>query len=428
MFLPPPQAAAPFTMRGRRRFLQTGPALAAAALAAGAAPVRAASVPTGWCATWGTAPAGPPKSTSTFTFTNQTLRLIVHTSIGGSQVRVRLSNEMGSTPLRIGAAHIGLRASGANLVAGSGRDLTFGGRPSATIPAGAPLLSDPVALDVPALADLAISIYLPDSNVQATTIHDVALQACYVSSSGNSAATPALPVQSLMSSWPFLAEVDVLASPGATALVALGDSITDGVKSTGNLNRRWPDWLARRLQQEAQPGTPPVGVVNRGISGNCMLTDYANTLISGHDCLERFDRDVLATTGAGSLLVLIGINDIIDSPGFTPIAPGELIAGYQQLIARARLRGLRVFGATLTPFEGLSYYNPARENVRQQTNAWIRGGGAWDAVVDFDQVLCDPAQPTRLNPAYDGGDHLHPNDAGYQAMAQAVPLGLFAAT
>jgi lysophospholipase L1-like esterase len=425
-----PHAEAHPTMRGRRQFLQTGPALAAA-LAAGAAPTlaaaapaRAAAVPAPWCATWGTAPAGPPAASSLLSFANQTLRLIVHTSIGGSAVRVRLSNEMGSTVLRIGAAHIGLRSSGANLVAGSGHTLTFGGNATATIPPGAPLLSDPVDLAVPAFADLAVSLYLPDS-VQATTIHDMALQASYVSSSGNYAATPALPVQSLTGSWPFLAEVDVLAGAGATAVVALGDSITDGVKSTGNLNRRWPDWLARRLQQEAQPGSAPVGVVNRGINGNSMLTDYANALIAGHDCLERFDRDVLATTGAGWLFVLIGINDICYSPSSTPIPPADLIAGYQQLIGRARLRGLRVIGATLTPFEGLSYYTPARENVRQQTNAWIRSGAAWDAVVDFDQVLRDPSQPTRLNPAYDGGDHLHPNDAGYQAMAQAVPLGLF---
>jgi lysophospholipase L1-like esterase len=423
-----PQTAAPRPLQGRRRFLQTGPALAAA-LAAGAGPAHAAgavaSPAAPWCATWGTAPAGPPASSSTQSYSNQTLRLIVHTSIGGSAVRVRLSNEMGSTVLRIGAAHIGLRASGASLVAGSGCSLTFGGNPSASIPPGAPLLSDPVDLAVPALADLAVSIYLPDS-VQATTTHDVALQASYVSSAGNYADAPSLPVQSRIGSWPFLAEVDVLAGAGATALVALGDSITDGVKSTGNLNRRWPDWLARRLQQEAQPGCAPVAVVNRGISGNSLLTDYANALISGHDCLQRFDRDVLATTGAGWLFVLVGINDIIYSSGFNPIPPADLIAGYQQLIARARLRGLRVIGATITPFEGLSYYNPARENVRQQTNDWIRNGGAWDAVVDFDQVLRDPSQPTRLNPAYDGGDHLHPNDAGYQAMAQAVPLGLFA--
>jgi lysophospholipase L1-like esterase len=409
----------------RRHFLRTAPALAAA-LATAAPPVRAAiSSPEAWCATWGTAPAGPPAAASTLSFANQTLRLIVHTSIGGSRVRVRLTNEMGSTPLRIGAANIGLRGSGSGLAAGSGRDLTFGGRTFATIPAGAPLISDPVDLAVPALADLAVSIYLPDS-VQATTLHDMAQQTSYVSPAGNYASTPALPVQTSISCWPFLAEVDVLPASGAArAIVALGDSITDGAHSSRNVNRRWPDWLARRLQQECMDGGPPVAVVNRGIASNCMLTDFANALIAGHDCLERFDRDVLATTGAAWMFTLIGINDICYSPSANTIEVSELAAGYQQLIARARLRGLRAIGATLAPFEGLSYYTTAREAARQRANDWIRNAGAWDAVVDFDLALRDPTQPTRLNPAYDSGDHLHPNDAGYQAMAQAVPLDLF---
>jgi lysophospholipase L1-like esterase len=256
----------------------------------------------------------------------------------------------------------------------------------------------------------------------------MAQQTSYVSSTGNYASTPALPVQKSISCWPFLAEVDVLPdADAARAVVALGDSITDGARSTGNVNRRWPDWLARRLQQESPAGSPPVSVINRGISGNCLLTDYANALIAGHDCLERYDRDVLATTGAAWLFVLIGINDIVYSPSASTIPPEDLAAGYQQLIARARLRGLRAIGATLTPFEGQSYYTPAREAARQQVNSWIRTGGAWDGVVDFDLALRDPAQPTRLNPAYDSGDHLHPNDAGYQVMAQAVPLSLFTA-
>jgi lysophospholipase L1-like esterase len=359
-------------------------------------------------------------------FSNQTLRLIVHTSIGGSKARVRFTNEMGSSALRIGAASVGLRGSGASLVAGSVRNLTFGGRSFATMPAGAPLVSDPVDLAVPALADLAISIYLPDS-VQGSTVHDMAVQAGYVSPAGNYAATPALPLQQTISCWPFLAEVDVLPDAGARAIVTLGDSITDGARSSGNLNRRWPDWLARRLQQECVPGSPPVAVVNRGITGNCMLTDFSNALIAGHDCLERFDRDVLATTGAGWLFALIGINDIVYSPSANTISADELAAGYQQLIARAHLAGLRAIGATLTPFGGQAYYTPAREAARQQINAWIRGSGAWDGMVDFDLALRDPAQTNRLNPAYDSGDHLHPNDAGYQAMAQAVPLNLFTA-
>jgi len=416
-----PQATPPRLMRGRRQFLQTGPALAAAALATAGPPAHAANTPEAWCAAWGTAPAGPPASTSTLSFSNQTLRLIVRASIAGSRVRVRFTNEMGSTLLRIAAAHIGLRSSGASLAAGCGHDLTFGGRSFATIPAGAPLLSDPVDLAVPALADLAISIYLPDS-VQATTLHDMALQTSYVSSTGNYAAAQTLPAQQTITCWPFLAEVDVLpTASNARAIVALGDSITDGARSTGNQNRRWTDWLARRLQQESLPAA----VVNRGICGNCMLTDYANALIAGRDCLERFDRDVLATVGAGWLFCLIGINDIVYSPSSNTISPDELIAGYRQLIERARMRGLRAIGATLTPFEGQSYYTAAREAARQRVNDWLRSGDAWDGMVDFDLAVRDPMQTTRLNPAYDSGDHLHPNDAGYQAMAQAVPLALF---
>jgi lysophospholipase L1-like esterase len=408
----------------RRAFLRAGPALATAALAFPATAPRAATSPAEtWYASWGTAPAGPPASSSTLSFSNQTLRLIAHTSTGGSRLRVRLSNEMGSSPLRIGAANIGLRASGANLVAGSQADLGFSGRPTAVIPPGAALLSDPVNLSFAAFADLAISIYLPDS-VQATTIHDMAQQTGYVSSTGNFASTPALPVQTTISSWPFLAEVDV-AGTGAS-LVALGDSITDGAHSIGNVNHRWPDYLARRLQAERAAGSAPVGVVNRGIAGNSMLTEYSTALIAGHSAAARFDRDVLATAGARWLAILIGINDIVYSPSASPIPVADLTAGYLQLIARARTRGLAVLGATMTPFGGHSYYLPAREAVRSQANDWIRNGGAFDMVADFDLALRDPAQPNRLYPAYDSGDHLHPNDAGYQAMANAVPLALFA--
>jgi lysophospholipase L1-like esterase len=345
-------------------------------------------------------------------------------------VRVRLTNEMGSAPLRIGAAGIGLRSSGANLVAGSARELRFSGATNATIPTGAALLSDPVDLAFPAFADLAISLYLPDS-VQATTTHDMAQTYCYISSTGNFAAAPALPVQTTFQSWPFLAELDVAATVanggaiGGASLVTLGDSITDGARSGGNLNHRWPDYLARRLQVERPAGSAPIGVVNRGICGNCMLTEYATALIAGHSALARFDRDVLATAGVRWLAILIGINDIVYSPSASPIPAATLIAGYQQLIARARMHGLAVLGATMTPFEGLSYYLPAREAVRSQVNDWIRNGGGFDAVADFDLALRDPAQPTRLNPAYDSGDHLHPNDAGYAAIAQVVPLAFF---
>lgn len=407
-------------MPSRRTFLHALPALA------GCLTLPAIGADT-WCATWGTAPAGPPPSASLQTFSNQTLRLIVRTSIPGNRVRVRLSNEMGSTPLRIGAAHIGIRSSGASLVAGSGRDLAFGGSPGATVAPGDPLLSDPVDFAVPAQADLAVSLWLPGST-PATTIHDLALQTNYVSVTGNYAGANALPVQRTLGSWPFLAEVDVTGAAGTpSAIVALGDSLTDGVRSTSNANRRWTDYLARRLRTEAVPGSPPVAVVNRGISANSLLTDYPSALLSGRDALERFDRDVLATAGARWLFVLIGINDILYSGASSPIPADTLQAGWLQLIARARTRGLQVIGATLLPFEGHPYFTTARDAVRQRANAWIRTAGAWDAVVDFDAALRDPGRPTRLLPAYDGGDHLHPNDAGYEAMARAIPLGWFGA-
>jgi lysophospholipase L1-like esterase len=408
-------------MPSRRTFLHALPALAGC-LTLPAVRAQSSSI---WCATWGTAPAGPPPSASLQTFSNQTLRLIIHTSIPGNRVRVRLSNEMGSTPLRIGAAHIGIRSSGANLVAGSGRDLTFGGSPGATVAPGDPLISDPVDIAVPALADLAISLWLPAST-QATTIHDLALQTNYVSVAGNYAAANALPVQRTLGSWPFLAEVDVASSAGTpSAIVAIGDSLTDGVRSTTNANRRWTDYLARRLRTAALPGSPPVAVVNRGISANSLLTDYPTALLSGRDVLERFDRDVLATAGARWLVVLSGINDIVYSNASSPIPAETLQAGWLQLIARARMRGMQVIGATLLPYEGHTYFTTARDAVRQRANTWIRTSGAWDGVADFDAVLRDPGRPARLLPAYDGGDHLHPNDLGYEAMAKSIPLGWF---
>jgi lysophospholipase L1-like esterase len=417
-----PQHALSSAGLGRRRFLRTGPALAAAALALPAGIAQAAGSADTWFATWGAAPEGPPTSANTLSFSNQTLRLIVRASAGGSRVRVRLTNEMGSSTLRIGAASIGLRSSGASLVAGSERDLRFSGSPTAVLPIGAALVSDPVDLAVPAFADVAVSLYLPDS-VQATTTHELALQNSYLSSTGNYAATPSLPVQAWVNSWTFLSEVDV-AGTGAT-LVALGDSITDGVHSTINTNHRWPDFLAQRLQSQRVAGSAPVGVVNRGISGNSLLTEYPTNLISGHSALGRFDRDVLATSGARWLAVLIGINDLIYSSASSPIPAASLEGGYLQLIARARMHGMAVLGATMTPFEGQTNYVAAREAVRSQVNNWIRTSGAFDAVADFDLALRDPAQPTRIKPAFDSGDHLHPNDAGYQALANAVPLALF---
>lgn len=397
----------------RRRGLLLGvPALAGALAVARPAQARA---PQRWCAAWGCAPAGPPPAASTQSFSNQTLRLIVRTSVGGSRVRIRLSNERGSTDLRVGGAAIGLRVGGAAV--GTNVALSFGGNRAITIPAGAPAVSDPVSLSVAPFSDLAVSVYFPGT-VQATTLHNAAYQANYVSTAGDHTASANLPVQRSFASWPFLTEVDVDA--GAPVLVVAGDSVTDGVGSTSGANRRWPDSLARRLQTEL--GNERIGVVNRGISANRMLADTDTALVAGNDLLERFDRDVLATAGVAGLAVLIGINDIVYSPASAPLAPESMFAGYRQLIERAHLHGLPVLGMTLPPFSGFVYYTPAREAVRQAVNSWMRGAAPFDLLADVDAALRDPGTPQRLRAAYDSGDHLHPNDAGYQALAAAVPL------
>lgn len=413
-------------LRGLRRTLPLAGAVLAAAVAIGMQPATAQSwTADRWGATWGTAIAGPPPAASqqTYTVTNQTLRLIVRTSISGTRVRIRLSNEMGTTPLRIGAASIGLRASGATIVAGSARVLTFGGERSLTIPAGAPALSDPVTLTVPAMADLAVSLYLPGT-VPLTSVHSLALQMSHVSMPGDFTASTAIPVQRNISWWPLLSEVDV--SDSGPVIVAAGDSITDGVRSATNSNRRWTDYLARRLQA-AGGTTARIGVVNRGISANRMLAQTSSNLLTGQSLANRFGRDVLATAGVKAVVVLIGINDIIYSNASAPLSAADLIDGYRQLIMRAHARGVTVLGATLLPFEGAAYYSLSRNSVRQAVNNWIRGSGEFDAVIDFDAVMRDPSSPLRLRPAYDSGDHLHPNELGFQVMANAVPLTLLSA-
>ncbi|TWI49809.1 lysophospholipase L1-like esterase [Pseudoduganella flava] len=380
-----------------------------------------------WVGTWGAAPADAAPARMQ-TFDDQTVRLIVHTSVKGSQVRIRLSNELGTTPLKIGAAHVALRAAGADVVPGTDRPLTFGGRTAVVIPPGAPMLSDPITLAVPAQSDLAVSLYLP-AQTAAATMHAAAFETNYVSKAGNFTGAAPFPVQSTMTSWPFLTEVEVVA-PGAVAIVALGDSITDGSTTTAGANRRWPDALARRLQAQ---GNPQVGIVNRGIGGNRLLRDPGEWPPFGRSVLARFDRDVLGTAGVRHVVLLIGINDIgHPGTGSMPAADGpsadDLIAGYRQVLARARAKGIRVHGATLTPFEGTvfpGYYTPAKEAVRQAVNRWIRDSGEFDTVIDFDRVTRDPERPTRLQARYDSGDHLHPNDAGMQAMADAIPLELF---
>jgi lysophospholipase L1-like esterase len=414
---------------GRRTFLVAGLALAATLAFPPAGALAQNWTADRWVGTWGAGPGGPPLPANTQIFTDQTLRLIVHSSIGGNRVRIRVSNEMGSTPLRIGAAHIALRASGADIQAGTDRVLTFSGNASITIPPGAPALSDPVDLNVPALSDLAVSLYLPGT-VGATTIHGTASQTNYVSLAGDFTGAASLPTLRTILSWPFLTEVDVDGGQAATAaaIVALGDSITDGTRSTPDTNNRWPDWLARRLQTVRDPIqgiNARLGVVNRGISGNRLLSNPPEGSLAGRSIQERFDRDVLAAAGVRYMTLMIGINDIGNSSAASPVSSDDLIAGYRQVIARAHAKGIAVYGATLTPFEGAGYYSPEKDVVRQAVNNWIRSSDEFDGVIDFDRVTRDPAHPTRFLPAYDSGDHLHPNDLGYQAMGNAVPLELF---
>jgi lysophospholipase L1-like esterase len=377
-----------------------------------------------WVGTWGTslhqASPGPPGLTNTG-FNNLSLRQIVHTSVGGDQVRVRLST-YGQSALTIGAAHIALRASTAAIVPESDRTLTFGGEASITIPPGAVVISDPVALQVPALANLAVTIYVPGPTGPATW-HFLGLQTSYISPEGDFTGTIAMPVASTTLGRFWLAGVDVTASKQTGTIAAFGDSVTDGAASTPNSNNRWPDYLARRIL--AQLGNQRLGVLNQSITGNRLLHDGI-----GPNGLERFDRDVLAQTGVTHVIVLLGNNDIWVGEVLFPseaVTAEQIIQGHQQLIRRAHARGLTIYGATLTPMQGFvpDVVFPAVEAKRQAVNAWIRTGGEYDAVIDFDAVTRDPSAPGRLLPALDSGDHLHPNDVGYEAMGKAIDLQLF---
>ncbi len=375
-----------------------------------------------WVGTWSASPQAPAAPLAPFD--NVTLRQVVRTSIGGSTLRVRLSNEFGTTPLVIGAASIGRHAAGAAVVAGTNTALTFSGQTSITIPAGAPALSDPVELRFAPLADLAVSIFLPKPS-PVTTYHSLGLATTYVSASGDYHDAVVMPAASTAQSWFFLSGVSVDATKQGEAIVAIGDSITDGFASTPDANARWPNVLAQRLQARRQ--FDHVAVLNQGISGN--RTQFDGT---GPNALARFDRDVLNAPGAKYVILLEGINNIgIPSLFGNPaeqLTADEIISGHRQLIARAHEKGLLIYGATLTPFEGTifpGYYTPEGEAKRQAINAWIRSSGEFDAVIDFDKTIRDPSHPTRMLPAYDSGDHLHPNDAGYLAMGNAIDLRLF---
>ena len=381
----------------------------------------------GWVATWGASPVAPvppnPTNTGPFInsgFTDQTVRLIVHTSIGGNEVRIRLSNAFGTTSLAVGAAHIAVRSKEAMIVPESDRPLTFGGTVSIAIPPGALVVSDPVRLSVSPVSDLAVSIYLPGPTGQSTW-HSDATGTNYVSATGDFTASSSFPVDRVAPSWFYLTDVEVSAPKDTKAIVAFGDSITDGFRSTKDANHRWPNFLAERLV--ARNGK--LAVVNEGIGGNRILHDLA-----GPNGLARFDRDVLTQSGAGYVIVLLGINDIGQSVTAHPdqaVTASEIIAGHMQMIARAHAQGLKIIGCTLPPFEGAHYFAAEGETKREAVNKFIRAGGAYDGVADFDAAIRDPGHPNQLLALYDSGDHLHPNDAGYKAMADSIDLSLFAA-
>jgi lysophospholipase L1-like esterase len=384
--------------------------------------------PAEWLGTWASVPTATP-ATATPTLSDDTVRQVVHTSVGGDQVRLRLTNEFGDRPLRIGEVHVARRATGTDIVAATDRVVTFGGRRSSTVPAGAPLVSDAVALPVPAGSDLVVSIYLP-APTPVTSLHAFSYQDNVIAD-GNVTGARSVVATSTVGQWFFLSGVSVR-STGTGAVVALGDSITDGFETDVNANHRWPDLLASRLRD--------VGVLNLGIAGNRLLhdpnpppgSDAENfAAFFGQSALRRFDRDVVAQPGARYVVVLLGVNDL-GHPGTTApqsevVTAAEIIDAHRQLIIRAHAAGLRIYGGTVLPFKDdtLGFYSPENETKRQAVNTWIRTGGEYDAVIDFDAALRDPADRQRLRARYDSGDHLHPNDAGMAAMAAAVPLRLF---
>src|SRR5689334_5250241 len=371
------------------------------------------------------APAGPPPITPN----NQTLRQIVRTSVAGRRARVVFANTFGTAALNIGGASIALRDKESAIVAASLRKLTVNGNGVFRIPAGGVILSDPVDLSVPAFADLAIDLFLPGdlgSGSSPITFHNGANQTSYVSATGNHVGESGFQGAAITRSWFLLSRVEVIASARAGAIAAFGDSITDGTRSTPDTNNRWPDHLARRLASQGGG----FAVMNVAIAGNRVLSEGVAPAgfggNAGINALARFDRDVLALPGVTHVIVMEGINDIGTSGQNGIVATADdLIAAHKQMIDRAHERGLKIYGATLTPFEGAAYFTPEGETKRKALNQWIRTSGAYDGVIDFDLVVRDKSAPARINPAFDSGDHLHPNDAGYKAMGESVDLALF---
>ncbi len=405
-------------------------------MASGALLAAAAAAPSmRWIGTWGAAPEPAMPALKGFpgtpSFSDQTIRQQVRLAAGGARLRIRFTNAYGAKALHIGAASVALVGPKGEIEPGTQRIVTFSGARDAWIPAGAPYLSDAIELPVKALATLSISIYLPD-DTGPCTCHATGEQTAYVSGRGDFVGKAFKPAQTLQSR-AFISGVYVQTARPAGAIVAFGDSITDGIGSTVNANRRWPDLLADRLA--ARAGAKAWGVVNMGISGNRVLNDGA-----GDSALRRFDRDVLSVPGVKYVILFEGVNDLGLSYGqfaspfakaFKMLRPARrasaaaLIAGYRQLIERAHSHGIKVLGATITPYGGSAYYSQQGNAQRELVNRWIRTSGAFDGVLDFDAVWRDPAHPNRIRLDLQRGDHLHGNDAGYRALARSIDLAVF---
>jgi lysophospholipase L1-like esterase len=370
-----------------------------------------------WTGSWAASPVAAPAKDTDVSAAGATYRDIVHLSLGGKAIRLRISNEFGTSPLALGSVHAAMSAGMGAIKPASDHTVTFGALESVKIPAGAVIVSDPVAMPVEAFADVAVSLYVPAQSGRVLTYHALGMSTNYVAPQ-NVVAAASMDDAKKVTSWFLLKGIDVDAGPKASAVVVLGASIADGYHSTPDKNARWPNVLAERLAAKH------VGVLNEGISGNRLLHDG-----TGPSAIARLDRDVLAQSGAKYVIVSLGTNDI--GRTFFPTHPDEEVTAdemiwcLQQLASRAHARGMKIYGTTLSPFAGAFYYSAAGDKMRQAVNAFVLSNKVFDGFIDFDKVVQDPAHPETLLPKFDSGDHLHPNDDGYRAMAESIDLKLF---